>query len=171
MFLIWYILHCEKEKEKQAAELLRQRYCCLGKDEIFLITFEKMRRYNGNWHCQEETFLKGCVFAKIDSRKRLEKAAKETAVFRELGVGMYSLKLLKPERDFLEDMGGNTHCIAMSKGYIRDGETFVTEGPLCGRECKIRKIDRHKRMARIDSPLQIYQDQGLWTGLEIMAKS
>lgn len=171
MFLIWHILRCEEGREKQAAELLRKQYLCLEKDEIFLITLEKMRRYKGSWHCQEETLFHGCVFAKTDSRNRLEKAAKETAVFRETGVGMYTLKLQEPEKDFLEDIGGKAHCIVMSKGYIRDGVTFVTEGPLRGKEGKIRKIDRHKRIAKIDSPLEVYQEQGLWMGLEIMAKS
>lgn len=130
-----------------------------------------MRRYEGSWHCQEETLLHGCVFAEADSQERLEQAAKDAGMFRTFDIGGYSFPILEAERKFLVDVGGETHYIAMSKGYILDGETFVTEGPLCGKECKIRKIDRHKRIARIDSSLERYQKQGLWMGLEIMAKS
>ena len=35
----------------------------------------------------------------------------------------------------------------MSTGYIKDGTTYVTQGPLQGREKFIRRIDRHKRLA------------------------
>lgn len=171
MFSIWYILCCENGNEKRAANLLRQNYCCPDKAEIFLITFEKMKRYKGSWHCQDELLFQGYVFADVENREQLEKASRDAAVFRFFDSGEYSLCLKDAEKSFLKDVGGEEHRIAMSKGYIRDGITFVTEGPLCGKECRIRKIDRHKRMARIDSPLQCFQRQGLWMGLEITAKN
>jgi len=115
--------------------------------------------------------FRGCVFAEADGQKRLDEAASKTAVFLNTKEGGYSLRLPEAERKFLADVGGDAHHIAMSKGFIKDGITFVTEGPLCGKERKIRKIDRHKRMARIDSLLECYQKQGLWMGLEITAKS
>lgn len=171
MFPIWYILHCEEGNERNAAELLKRQYSYSGGAEIFLITAERMKRYEGKWHCCEEMLFRGCVFVKADAPKWLEEAAGMAAAFRAGGDGRYSLRLPEPGRKFLEDVGGETHRIAMSKGYIRDGRTFVTEGPLRGKERKIRKIDRHKRMARIDSPLECYQKQGLWMGLEITAKN
>lgn len=165
------MLHCEEGEEWKAAEILRQQYRCSGEDEIFLITLEKMKRYEGHWHCQQETLFRGCVFAKSHSRRRLEEAAKDTGMFRSFHAGEYSFPILNAEKNFLMDVGGETHCIAMSKGYIQNGKTFVTEGPLCGKEGKIRKIDRHKRIARINSSLDCYQESGLWIGLEIFAKN
>ena len=38
-------------------------------------------------------------------------------------------------------------------------------------ESQIRKIDRHKRLARLECPVDQYQRKGLWTGLEIVSKS
>lgn len=169
MFPIWYVLRCEEGDEQIAAELLRRKYS--GEVEIFLITFEKMKRYEGGWHCQEETLFCGCVFAETDSREQLENAARLAAVFLSLRSGGYSRRLMETECAFLKDISGESHRIVMSKGYIREGTTFVTEGPLCGKECKIQKIDRHKRLARIDSPLKYYKSRGLWMGLEIMEKS
>jgi len=164
-------MRCEEGNEKMAAGLLRRQYQSSAEAEIFLITNEKMKRYEGCWHCQEETLFCGCVFAEADSRDQLEKAAGLAAVFLTFGDGGYSMQLMETERDFLRDISGEKHRIVMSKGYIREGATFVTEGPLCGKESKIRKIDRHKRLARIDSPLKCYQSRGLWMGLEIMEKS
>ncbi len=168
---MWYILRCKEGNEKNAAELLKRQYQVSGEAKIFLITFERMKRYEGGWHSQEETMFRGCVFAEAHSQERLENAARLAAVFQSFSAGGYSLRLMDTECDFLKDISGESHRIAMSKGYIREGTTFVTEGPLCGKECKIRKIDRHKRLARIDSPLNCYQRQGLWMGLEIVEKS
>jgi transcriptional antiterminator NusG len=169
VFPIWYVLRCEKGNEKRAAETLKQQYCCPNKAEIFLITCEKMKRYKGCWHCQDELLFQGYVFADVENRAWLEKASRDASVFRVFGSGEYSLCLEDVEKKFLKDVSGDEHRIAMSKGYIRDGITFVTEGPLCGKECRIQKIDRHKRMARVDSPLKC--EQGLWMGLEITAKN
>ncbi|MCI8782158.1 MAG: hypothetical protein HFG83_08420 [Dorea sp.] len=171
MFPIWYILHCEEGNEKKAAELLRRQYPYSRAAEIFLVTSERMKRYGGKWHCCEEMLFKGCVFVKADAPNWLEDAAGKTDAFRVSEDGGYSSRLSEPGRKFLEEAGGEAHRIPMSKGFIRDGTTFVTEGPLRGRERKIRKIDRHKRMAKIDSPLECCRKQGLWIGLEIMAKS
>lgn len=171
MFPIWYVLRCEEGKEKKAAELLKRRYRSSGEADFFLITFERMRRYEGRWHCQEETLFRGFVFAEVDSQERLDNAAGLASVFLSFGSGGYSLRLMETEQNFLKDISGKSHHIEMSKGYIQKGVTFVTEGPLCGKECKICKIDRHKRIARIASPLECCQGQGLWMGLEIVEKS
>lgn len=47
----------------------------------------------------------------------------------------------------------------------------MTEGPLCGHESQIQKIDRHKRLAHLDCRMDQYQRKGLWAGLEIVSKS
>ena len=51
--------------------------------------------------------------------------------------------------------------MSLSKGHIREGKTHVTQGPLQGKEALSRKIDRHKRLARLEVPagkghLQMY---------------
>ena len=61
--------------------------------------------------------------------------------------------------EFLRELGGEAHHVSMSRGVIRNGVTIVTEGPLEGKEAKIQKIDRHKRLG------------GFWAGLEITSKS
>ncbi len=169
MFPIWYVLRCEEGNEKRAAVLLKQLYHC--QSDIFLITFEKMKRYEGNWHCQKEILIRGYVFADVKNRKRLEAAAYDTSIFKASGMGEYTLCLNKEDKEFLENLSGKEHHISMSRGYIQEGITFITEGPLCGKERKIRKIDRHKRMARVDYPMKCFRKTQFWMGLEITAKS
>ena len=40
--------------------------------------------------------------------------------------------------------------MSLSKGHIREGRTHVTQAPLQRKEALIRKIDRHKRLARLE---------------------
>lgn len=80
----------------------------------------------------------------------------------------------KEEKQFLQGVCGISHNLGMSKGYIQNGQTCVTEGPLQGREKLIRKIDRHKRLARLIIPgRNAFGDSNLeiCAGLEIVSKS
>ena len=60
--------------------------------------------------------------------------------------------------------------MSLSKGHIRQGQTCVTQGTLQGKEDLIRKIDRHKRLARLEAPAG-EGTQTLYVGLEIISKS
>lgn len=62
------------------------------------------------------------------------------------------LPVKKSEEMFLISLCGKNHHLGMSKGVIREGIMQVTEGPLRGREETIRRIDRHKRLARLAVP-------------------
>ena len=81
------------------------------------------------------------------------------------------ISFLRPEQEeFLKAlMQPDTKTISMSTGYIKDGTTHVTQGPLQGREKFIRRIDRHKRLAWLVLPAGDGQ-QELRTGLEIISK-
>ena len=59
--------------------------------------------------------------------------------------------------------------IHMSRGIIRNGTTVVTEGPLKSRENLIRKIDRHKRTAKLGVPFG-GKTVEITVGLEIYQK-
>ena len=78
---------------------------------------------------------------------------------------------VEPEEEkVLRMLCGAGHHSQMSRGYIRDGKTVVTEGPLKGKENLIRRIDRHKRIARVGMP-STGQLREMQVGLEIVAKS
>ena len=78
---------------------------------------------------------------------------------------------VRPEEEsFLKGICGTGHHFGMSRGYIREGQTFVTEGPLQGKEHLIRRIDRHKRIARVGTPGED-RAREVQVGLEIVTKS
>lgn len=159
MSVIWYAVRCEAGNEDKTAEKWKQKFT--GQDgEAFVFTYEKMKRYEGSWHLIREPLFVGYIFLVINDQIMLGKEDDQ----RLIPVGM-------EETRFLEEIGGKEHYIPMSRGYIKEGQTCVIEGPLCGRESQIRKIDRHKRLALLECPVDQYQRKGLWAGLEIVSKS
>ncbi len=69
---------------------------------------------------------------------------------------------------FLQELCGKDQHVSLSRGYIHNGTAFVTEGPLRGKEPFIRRIDRHKRLARLEIPIP--EKNLVDVGLEIYAK-
>ncbi len=76
----------------------------------------------------------------------------------------------KSEEIFLTLLCGKTHHLGMSKGIIRNGITQIIEGPLKGMEERIYRIDRHKRLARLEAPVSS-ASKSILAGLEIVEKN
>ena len=130
-----------------------------------------MRRYEGSWHVECEQMFPEYVFLETEDPAALKKALKPYQDLVQLLEDGTLLQRVDPEEEkLLRLLGGKEHHLNISQGYIRDGVTYVTGGPLVGLESRIRKIDRHKRTAQIETT-----DDGLGNfftaGLEIVSKS
>lgn len=74
------------------------------------------------------------------------------------------------EPPFMRELCQEDSLIGMSRGILKDGVPAITSGPLKGREELIRRIDRHKRTAEIEIPVD-GKRQRVTVGLEIYEKS
>ena len=128
-----------------------------GKARAFLFTFEQMKRYEGSWHSLHAPLFPGMFF--------LESETDYIPCDQEV------IAVDKETETFLRRLGGAEHYVPISRGIIRDGVTIVKEGPLVGNETRIRKIDRHRRLAKIEGPSELWKNEGFWIGLEITSKS
>ena len=120
--------------------------------DAFVFTCDRMRRYEGAWHLERLLLFPGTVFLESQDGELLRSELEcHPEICQAFGMKNGSaLCAVDPETEgFLKDLYGASHHFRMSRGYIRDGKTFVTEGPLRGKESLIRKIDRHKRVARV----------------------
>ncbi len=139
-----------------------------------------MRKYEGNWHVERQSIFPDYVFLESEDGERL---AKELEQYQEFLTIFWEKDALIPvqreEEQFLQGLCGQAHHFGMSKGYIRGGRTYVTEGPLQGKERLIRRIDRHKRIASLEMPdINVMAHKGIngnfremQVGLEIVSKS
>ena len=73
------------------------------------------------------------------------------------------------EKQFLKRIQNEEHLTAMSKGIIIGDKVIVEEGPMCGLEALIKKIDRHHRIAEIESEI-CGRKARMRVGLEIIRK-
>ena len=134
--------------------------------EAFTMTYEYLRRYQGAWHTEDRPLFPGCmILDSNESKMNIEEC--ETAG-RDWSDQLDYTVLELEEELFLKKISDAVHHIPMSKGYIHDGTTCITEGPLIGLESRIRRIDRHKRLATIEMPGM--QGRKIQAGLEIYKK-
>lgn len=115
--------------------------------DIFVLTYDRMRRYEGAWHLERRLLFPEYVFLE---------SGNEELLFEEFGKcggiaadGRHLNRIEREEEKFLRSLCGKGHHLGMSRGVIREGSTHVTEGPLKGMESQICRIDRHKRLAKI----------------------
>lgn len=127
-----------------------------------------MRKYEGSWHIEQRLMFPDYVFLESEDEKRLSEELEQYRPFlTALGENNTLVPVCREEEEFLRGLCDESYHSRMSKGYIRDGNTYVTEGPLQGKERQIRRIDRHKRLAKLELPGRLHNVD---VGLEIYNK-
>lgn len=162
---MWYALQCEKGQENACLQICKRQ---LNKDilqDAFMLTYEKMRKYEGSWHGEKVNLFPGHIILEAENREKLQDA------IQNLSITYTSFQhVSEEEQTFLQNLCGQSKHLAMSKGVIHGGVTKVTEGPLVGREVLFRKIDRHKRLVFLVNPDQELGSD-MKAGLEIVEKT
>lgn len=153
MNTIWYALKCPEGKEKDYAEKYQRQVSPDRLQEVICFEYQKMIRYKGRWHLERRKLLPGWIF--LSGTEDMESDRMNP--------------LIPCETPFLKLLCQEENLIGISKGIIKDGKSIITSGPLKGRECLIRRIDRHKRTAEIEIPLAD-TSMRVTVGLEIYEK-
>lgn len=180
---MWYLLPCPPGSEERILQKYRKSVDGKILSDVFLFTCDRMRKYLGAWHHEQNNLFPGYIFLESDearsvrqvreSHLRMMKEEEKMDSGGSVGTewDITPLRTLLPEeQEVLGALGNERHHVAMSKGVIRGGVTFVTEGPLMGRENLIARIDRHKRTAFLKIPMPAGKC-GVQVGLEITEKT
>ncbi len=141
--------------------------------EIICFQYQRMLRYGGGWHLERRILLPGYIFLFGNEKVELEKKKRKKLEARDShGDGVEKEILLSLcESPYLKTFCSRTDpsLIGISRGIIKDGVPVVTEGPLKGREQLIKRIDRHKRTAKLGVPFEGKTIE-ITVGLEIYQK-
>ena len=174
---MWYVLYCPNQKETEVIRSCRRRLSAQALTDAFVLTYDRMRRYEGAWHTERKPLFPDCVFLESGDEESLVKELGEIGKQPESSGTKNGYPALVPvqkeEEAFLQSLCGSERHSALSKGYIRDGHTCVTEGPLVGKEAYIQRIDRHKRLAELSLPSgngRMDVPRKMCVGLEIVEK-
>ncbi len=134
---------------------------------VFVFTYDWLRRYRGAWHLERKLLFPAYVFLDSEDENILLGELKKCRITAKRGNRLIPMD--KEEERFLKILCGKGHHLQMSRGVICKGVPDITEGPLKGMESRICKIDRLKRLAQIMTTTR--RDSGLLpAGLEIMEK-
>ncbi len=143
------------------------------KKRIFVPTYDCMKKYQGSWHMEQKPAFRNCFLIECRDRDDLADMLHRLhcADILAENITANAIALFPEQEVFLRNlMMPETKKISMSTGYIKDGRTYVTKGPLQGREKMISRIDRHKRLAKLRFAAG-NTDRELCAGLEIISKS
>ena len=167
---MWYALKCHPGKEQEILESCRQEIDSRILCDAFLFTYDRMKRYDGSWHVEKKQMFPQYVFLETKDGRALLAHFKFSSAFPAAEAKENLKKISSEEERFLQSLYNTGHHLPMSEGYIRDGQTHVTCGPLVGWERQIKKIDRHKRLAKLAFPGNDFVTM-IPAGLEIKSKS
>ena len=163
------MVYCSNQKEHEFIHACKQHLEKEALRDAFVFTCDRMRRYEGAWHLECQPLFPGYVFLESENEKQLaEELKKYPGISKVIQDGRQLIPVEEVEKAFLKNLCEAGHHSGMSRGYIQDGRTYVTEGPLKGKEYLIRKIDRHKRTAQVELPAGT--GGRIQVGLEIVAK-
>jgi transcriptional antiterminator NusG len=120
----------------------------LEDEEVFVPMYERKKRIKGSWEICKGILFPGYVFfstAQVESMfMRLQQVKELTKILR---TGDDFSPLHESEVDFLMQFGEENHVVEMSVGYIEGDQVVITSGPMMNWNGKVKKIDRHKRVA------------------------
>ncbi len=168
---MWCVLKCRPGKAEEIMTSCRRNISDEILRDVFVFTYDRMRRYEGSWHLETRPMFPNYIFLETGDPKALYKQLEAYRGITELLDENGKLRIVQPEEEcFLRDLCGEQHHLEMSEGYILNGMTHIIRGPLVGMERRIRRIDRHKRTASVAVP---DGDQGrlVTAGLEITSKN
>jgi len=147
--------------------------------DCFALSYCILKKNQGVWRLLTETMFPGYLFVASDDIEAFEKTIKRSTAFaRLLGAERRAFALRPEEASFVHDFGGGrprgglsrrSPVVGFSRGTIDNGRTIIDEGPLRGHVDRIKKIDRHKRIAYLD--IGLLDQKQVRVGLEIVRKT
>lgn len=166
---MWYVVHSAEGTEDAVIEKCKNAIPADVASKIFSPNHEFMRRYQGAWHIKEGRLFPGYIFIESEKPEELLKCLERiSGTVKPVCIGGF-IPIRKDEEEFLQSMMDETYCIRYSLGYIVDDELIVENGPLCGKTGCVRKIDRHRRIAKISFCL-FNEEKSAEVGLQVPAR-
>lgn len=168
---MWYAIQVATGREESIKRVCEKMLDRKVYEAIFIIRFNRAKRYYGKWHRECEIMFPGYLFIDTEHPLELYENLKNIPEITKL-LGREEELFLSIEANkeaFFKSMLNIHYEIDISKGIIIGDKVLITEGPLMGNEGMIKKINRHKRIAILS--LEMFgQSTDVTVGLEIVSK-
>jgi transcriptional antiterminator NusG len=165
-YAVWVKTGYEEKVDNMCRKLLPKEYY----EDCFIPKVETKKKYQGSWHSQQMVMFPGYIFIITEEIEKVFFALKSVPEFAKiLGDREEPIALYEKEVQFLQSMKNKDHIIEMSLGYIENDRIVITNGPLKDYTGRIKKIDRHKCIAIIETEM-FGRSMDVKVGLEIVTK-
>lgn len=147
----WYIMHVKSENCQEFVDYLnadKNIYAFLPKMEKWLSN-SKIKEFQTSYMYPDYIFIRTSLNQE-EFKKRYDEFFKSIYYIAQLLEKNSVISLTPMEQLLLEKMFNDQDVIKHSTGHIVDSHLIINEGPLIGLEKRIKKIDRHKRIAILD---------------------
>lgn len=169
-----YVMQVATGRERQTVQLLERVLGGETRAELFVPRYRYRKKIKGAWQFTEELLTPGYVYLRtsmLDIDELAQQVRRAPAFARVLAQDGKIIPLSADEERWLQALAGagEGHVVEPSYGFIEGDEVKVIKGPLRGQEAKIRKIDRHKRLAFLEMHM-FGRTKVVKVGLEIVSK-
>lgn len=149
---MWYAVWVQTGREERTLELCKTLFqdsdLC---DDYFLPKYERAKKVNGQWTNTESLLFPGYLFLISSKPEALQRRLQTMPEFiKILGDDAGPIPLYDDEVEFLENYMNQEKVIEMSAGYIEGDSLVITAGPMKDYKGRVKKIDRHKRVAVLE---------------------
>lgn len=166
----WYVIQVLTGSEQVICRDLKEVLDDSFYEHCFVPMAERQHRKDGKYTILREPLFPGYLFIISQDIEKISVAIQKIFKFKRILRTGDSFSALEPgEVKAFRSLTNEDFNISMSKGFIIGDEITVTEGPLKGYEGRIKKIDRHKRMAFMEIPF-LGCDTRVRVPLEIVSK-
>ncbi len=148
---MWYVLKVADGREDELCQKCKKAFLGREATEIFVPKYVWSKKVKGVRRQEISPLFFGYIFAETQSPVDLEKRLK---IFRDVHpvlIGERFCPLEEEEEEALRQLLGEEKIVSFSIGYIVDGELKITnDGILKKFPEKVKKINRHKRLAELE---------------------
>lgn len=167
---MWYVVQVYSGREIITKQLCDSMIHDNLLKQCFIPRGEKKFKQKGKWITVPITMFPGYLFMETEYGKDVYHELKRIPEFTKiLGTGYELVPIQEEEERFLQGLMDSSHLVQMSTGVLLGQQVVVYEGPLQGKEGLIRKIDRKKRMAVIETDF-LGRKMDITVGLEIVMR-
>ncbi|MXQ72764.1 transcription antiterminator [Clostridiaceae bacterium DONG20-135] len=140
----------------------------------FIPLMEKVHKKDGRYYMIKTPIYPNYIFIKTDLDHTAfdlwlyQFCQNHNGIVKQLKNDKEGTSALYPEEAaFLEQLMDENYTVRQSSGMIEGSRIVIIDGPLCGMESRIEKIDRHKRIAYLKNELL---GKSIKISLEILKK-
>lgn len=65
---MWYVFYCPNLESEKMMRFCRQHFSQKALKEVFLFTYDRMRRYEGAWHMERQELFPNYIFWRVKMR-------------------------------------------------------------------------------------------------------